>query len=45
MAPCYSQKTDLSNELTFLQFDYSFLEPSGHNFEKKALKNSLFVVV
>ena len=21
MAPCYSQKTDLSNKLTFLQFD------------------------
>ena len=27
MASCYLQKTDLSNELTFLQFDASILEP------------------
>ena len=27
MAPCHSQKTVLSNELTFLHFDDSILEP------------------
>ena len=27
MAPCHSQKTDLSNEVTFLQFEDAILEP------------------
>ena len=27
MTSCYSQKTNLSNELTFLPFDASILEP------------------
>ena len=26
MAPCYSKKTDVSNELTFMQFDDAILE-------------------
>ena len=49
MAPSYSQKTDLSKEVTFMQFDAAILESIhfqvGAILEKNAHENSLFVFV
>ena len=47
MIVCYSQKTDLSNEVAFMQFDDAILEPIHFQvvaaLEKNAHENSLFV--
>ena len=38
MAPCYSQKTDLSNEVTYLQFGATIVERI--HFQVGAIENN-----
>ena len=48
MAPCHSQKTDLSNEVTFMQFDDAHLKPIhfkvGAILEKKCPRKFLICI-